>query len=78
MNVGIQKLQQYKLVVNPACIHTIEELENYAYKKDKNTGEYLNEPEDNFNHALDALRYSVQIISAHNKLKTMPKQALGL
>lgn len=78
VNVGIQKLQQYQLVVNPACVNTIEELENYTYKKDKSTGEYLNEPEDSFNHALDALRYSVQIISAHNKLKTMPKHALGL
>lgn len=78
VNNGIQRLQQFKLVVNPSCIHTIEELENYAYKRDKSTGEYLNDAEDSFNHALDALRYSIQIIATQNKLATMPKHALGL
>lgn len=78
VNTGIQKLQQFKFIVNPSCKNTIEELENYAYKKDKKTGEYINEPEDAFNHALDALRYSIQSIAVSNRLQTMSKTKLGI
>ena len=73
---GIQKLQQYKLVVHPSCLETITELENYAWQKDKATGEYINKPIDDFNHCLDALRYSLQCVN-NNKLKTISKSAFG-
>jgi phage terminase large subunit len=77
VRAGIQKLQQYKLVVHPSCTNTIIELENYSYKKDKNTNEYTNEPIDKYNHCLDALRYSIQILGTDRKLKTMSKTAWG-
>ncbi|MEL7646988.1 MAG: PBSX family phage terminase large subunit [Sedimentibacter sp.] len=64
---GIQKLQQYKIIVHPSCTNIIEELQNYSWKKDKN-GEYINEPVDKFNHGLDALRYSIQSIKKKPKL----------
>lgn len=57
---GIQKLQQYKIIVHTNCENVITELENYSWTKDKNTGEYTNKPIDTFNHCLDALRYSLQ------------------
>ena len=38
---GIQKLQQYKLIVSPVCENTIIELENYSWRKDKKTDEYI-------------------------------------
>lgn len=47
---GIHLLQQYELVVHPRCENILYELNNYSYKKDKTTGNYLNEPEDRFNH----------------------------
>lgn len=78
VNNGIQQLQQYKLIVNPSCTNTIQELENYTYKKDRSTQEYTNEPIDSFNHALDALRYSIQKIYKNTKLGTMDKRLLGL
>lgn len=68
---GIQKLQQYELIVSPDCKGVITELENYAWKKDKKTDEYINEPIDDFNHYLDALRYSLSTES--NKLKSLDK-----
>lgn len=71
---GIQKLQQYHLVISPQCPHIAEELENYSWKKDRSTGEYVNEPVDAFNHALDALRYSLQ--AAKPRLKSIPKNSL--
>ena len=71
---GIQQLQQYKIYVLPKCEKTITELQNYAWEKDKKTNEYINKPIDRFNHFLDALRYSMQIIK--NRLGVLEKGAL--
>ena len=61
---GIDKLKQYELIIHPSCKNIIEELENYSWKKDKQTNEYINEPVDLYNHYLDALRYSLQCLDA--------------
>lgn len=71
---GIQQLQQYEIIVDGSCVNLLEELENYSYKKDKSTGEYLNEPVDAYNHAIDALRYSLQCVSTRSKLKALPRK----
>lgn len=75
---GIQKLQQLDIVVDPSCEHTITELQNYAWKKDRQSGEYVNEPIDEFNHCIDALRYSLQCVDKYKKLTTFSKSTLGL
>lgn len=73
---GIQKIQQYELIVSPGCKDTIEELSNYSWKKDKNTNEYINEPIDEFNHCMDALRYSMQCAEVRLPLTTIKKDLL--
>lgn len=73
---GIQKLQQYEIIVHPSCMGIITEFQNYAWQKDK-SGEYINKPIDQFNHYIDALRYSLQCVDA-NRLRTMDKSILGL
>lgn len=73
---GIQKLQQYEIIVHPSCVGVIEELQNYSWKKDKATNEYINEPIDDFNHSLDALRYSLQCLDARAQLASMNKDLL--
>jgi len=75
---GIQFLQQFEIIVLPSCIHTIDELENYSFRKDKTTGKYINKPEDNNNHILDALRYSLEGYSKRSGVSFLNKQALGL
>ena len=57
---GIQYLLQYDWVVDERCVKLIEELENYTWKKDKKTNEYINEPVDSYNHCIDAIRYALQ------------------
>lgn len=57
---GIQKLQDYEIVVHPKCVHTIEALNNYAWRKDKMTDKITNEPEHDFSHIPDALRYGCE------------------
>ena len=74
---GIQKLQQYELIVHASCTGIATELENYSWQKDKKTNEYINKPIDTFNHFIDALRYSLQCINI-KKLKTLNKASLGL
>ena len=56
---GIQWIGQYELIVDERCFKVCEELENYTWKKDKKTGEYINEPVDTFNHTIDAIRYGL-------------------
>lgn len=74
---GIQKLQQYEIVVHPKCARIIEELENYSWKKDRNTNEYINEPlENGFDHWMDSLRYSLQCVEARTQLKSLDKNLL--
>lgn len=73
---GIQRVQQYEIIVNSSCKKVIEELQNYAWVKDKMTNEYINKPIDKFNHYLDALRYSLQCIDNKPKLQTMNKNLL--
>jgi len=75
---GIQKLQQYEIVVHPNCQGIITEFENYSWVKDKKSGEYINKPIDDFNHYIDALRYSLQIVYTTTKLKSFNKSALSL
>ena len=73
---GIQRVQQYNLIIHPSCQNIITELENYSWQKDKN-GEYINKPQDSFNHYLDALRYSLQCLDT-GRLKSFDKSLLGL
>lgn len=75
---GVQWIGQCRLVVDERCPRTIEETENYTWKKDRKTGEYLNEPEDSFNHCLDALRYGLQSVAGERRIRTLPKDLFGL
>ena len=58
INIGIDIIRRYKLHATESSFNLIKELRNYKFIEDKN-GHMTNKPVDNFNHALDALRYSV-------------------
>ncbi len=75
---GIQKLQQYEMIIHPSCREVITELENYSWQKDKKSNEYINKPIDSFNHYLDSLRYSLQCVDNSKKIKVYNKSVLGL
>jgi phage terminase large subunit len=55
---GIDMLKRYELKVTANSLNLIKELQNYKWTEDKN-GNLLNKPVDNFNHAIDAVRYAV-------------------
>lgn len=62
---GIQKIQDYKIIVHPRCTNTIIELSNYVWDVDPKTGKTINKPIDDFNHICDALRYALHKV--HNQ-----------
>jgi phage terminase large subunit len=55
---GINLLKGYTINVHASSTNLIKELEQYKWKVDRN-GDSLNVPIDNYNHAIDALRYLV-------------------
>lgn len=74
---GIQWLLQHKIVIDDRCFKTIEEFENYEWKKDKN-GEYGDDPVDSYNHSIDALRYAMSpFIMMRQKTELHPAGLIG-
>ena len=57
INFGIQIMQEQDYLVTSNSTNLITELRKYAWDKDKKTNSTLNKPIDNFNHAIDAIRY---------------------
>lgn len=56
---GIQTIQDYKIIIHPSCANFLTEITNYTWKEDK-FGKKLNEPIDDFNHLMDAMRYALE------------------
>ena len=55
---GIQYIQDFKIYVHPKCENTLIELSNYVW--DTKEGNVINKPIDDYNHLMDALRYSLE------------------
>ena len=60
VNAQIDYLKQHKIIVDPSCVNTIKELQQWKWKKDEKTGEYLDEPVPFQDDAMAALRYGVE------------------
>ena len=56
INYGIDVMQRENYLVTSQSTNLIKELRSYCWDTDK-TGKRLNKPIDNFNHAIDAVRY---------------------
>lgn len=58
VNMGILKMQSFKIYVTKKSLNLKKELRNYTYLQDKE-GKYTSTPIDAFNHSIDAMRYYV-------------------
>lgn len=56
---GIQFIQNFKIIIHPRCVNFLTEISNYTFDKDR-FGNTQNKPIDDFNHAMDAFRYSME------------------
>jgi len=79
---GIELLKRYKVNIVTPSVNLIKEKNNYKWRYDANTDRWLNEPIDNFNHLIDAIRnwaltklYNPNILT-NKKIRT--KSELGL
>lgn len=63
---GIQIVQNQKISITKRSINTIKEYRNYLWETDKD-GKIINEPEHQFSHSMDAIRYA---ITSMFKIKT--------
>jgi phage terminase large subunit len=56
----IDYLKGVKIYIHPSCTHTIQEIQQWKWKKDKQTGLHIDEPLDFMDDAMAALRYFVE------------------
>lgn len=75
---GIQWLQSFEIIIHPRCEAFLTEISNYSWKKDR-FGKALNQPEDDNNHLIDAMRYAVeQYSTGGGRLDSISQTKLGL
>lgn len=56
----IDWLKQRKIFIHPSCVNTLKEAQQWKWKKDDKTGEYLDEPVPFQDDAMAALRYVIE------------------
>lgn len=64
----IDHLQQHRIHIHPSCVNTIKEIQQWKWRKDEKTGEYLDEPVPFQDDAMAMLRYSIEL-----ERRTKPK-----
>lgn len=65
---GISKMSEYRINITSRSKNLLAEIDTYTWKKDRRTGNYLNVPIDEKNHAIDATRYTLKQIFKPNKI----------
>ena len=56
---GIQYIQGLTIYIHPRCVNFTTEIQNYTFDNDK-FGNAINQPIDDFNHLMDAMRYALE------------------
>lgn len=67
IKAGIQFLQQFTIFIHPKCSNAAMEFSNYVWDRNKD-GKLINKPVDEYNHFIDALRYSMEPIKKRVRL----------
>jgi phage terminase large subunit len=55
---GLKTMQGFKMNITKDSINVIKEFRNYSYAKNRH-GEFTGDPVDNWNHAIDGIRYGI-------------------
>lgn len=70
IKLGVYFLQDYNIWIHPSCTNFLNEIQNYTYKKDVRTNEYINDKFEGADHLMDALRYSASDLYKTGSLNT--------
>lgn len=69
IEAGITKMQEYNIKITKRSVHVKKEFDNYVYDQDRE-GNFINQPIDAFNHAIDASRYVIlEMVIGRNRKK---------
>ncbi len=71
VNQGIQFVQDQKISVTKRSVNIIREYRNYMWMTDKE-GTIINDPEHQFSHSMDAIRYRLSVYKSPAKIKPDP------
>lgn len=83
INAGIDIMLRYKIHITRRSKNLRKEFGAYEWKKDRLTGQSTNTPIDEFNHAIDAIRYvcfcklGVDARAGEYKIRTIKRRPLG-
>lgn len=70
---GIEFIRSFdKVIIHPRCTNTAKEFRLYSYKTDRNTEDILPVPLDDYNHAIDAIRYALEPAMKRRGLNLSP------
>lgn len=72
---GIDRLQDYEMIIHPRCVNFLTEIYNYTWAKDR-FGRAVNKPADDSNHLMDAMRYAME--SDTKRAKILNRKELGI
>jgi phage terminase large subunit len=70
---GINRMYDFHMYIDINSKNLIEELRNYSWKKDKND-KILQEPDDLYNHLIDAIRYAQTKLRQRNYVQVYRKK----
>lgn len=56
----IDWLKRRKIYIHPSCVNTMREIEQWKWKRDEQSGKYLDEPVPFFDDAMAAIRYGIE------------------
>ena len=60
VHAQIDHLKQHKIHLHPSCVNTIKEIQQWKWRRDEKSGQYLDEPVNFFDDAMAMLRYSIE------------------
>ncbi len=66
VNQGIQAVQNQRISISKRSVNILKEYNKYLWQTDKED-KIINEPIDNFNHAMDAIRYAITSLVSTNR-----------
>lgn len=74
----IDWLKGRKIHIHPSCINTIKEIQQWRWRLDEKTSEYMDEPVNIFDDAMAALRYGIEGWRKDRKVKIYNRGELGI
>ena len=70
IRAGISLIQDYKIIIHPRCVNFLTEINSYTWAVDKFDNR-INEPIDDFNHLMDAMRYAMEEFDGRKGIRLM-------